>query len=112
MRTFVDNHDTYGRGNDGEVKANILAANALHPAAACAIFLPHWKEPYKQDIKQMIYARNMAGINNESTFETMNRTAAQYAIKVNGTDGKSVVVLMGLNLMAFVNRKGSRLSAR
>lgn len=94
--TFVDNHDTYGRGNDGEVKANILAANAFilaAPGTPC-VFLPHWKE-YKQDIKQMIYARNMAGINNESTFETMNRTAAQYAIKVNGTDGKSVVVLMG-----------------
>lgn len=94
--TFVDNHDTYGRGNDGEVKANILAANAFilaAPGTPC-VFLPHWKE-YKQDIKQMIYARNMAGINNESTFETMNRTASQYAIKVNGTDGKSVVVLMG-----------------
>lgn len=94
--TFVDNHDTYGRGNDGEVKTNILAANAFilaAPGTPC-VFLPHWKE-YKQDIKQMIYARNMAGINNESTFETMNRTAAQYAIKVNGTDGKSVVVLMG-----------------
>lgn len=94
--TFVDNHDTYGRGNDGEVKANILAANAFilaAPGTPC-VFLPHWKE-YKQDIKQMIYARNMAGINNESTFETMNRTAAQYAIKVNGTDGKSVVVIMG-----------------
>lgn len=94
--TFVDNHDTYGRGNDGEVKANILAANAFilaAPGTPC-VFLPHWKE-YKQDIKQMIYARNMAGINNESTLETMNRTASQYAIKVNGTDGKSVVVLMG-----------------
>ena len=94
--TFVDNHDTYGRGNDGEVKANILAANAFilaAPGTPC-VFLPHWKE-YKQDIKQMIYARNMAGINNESTFETMNRTASQYAIKVNGTDGKSVVVIMG-----------------
>lgn len=94
--TFVDNHDTYDRGNDGEVTDNILAANAFilaAPGTPC-VFLPHWKE-YKQDIKQMIYARNMAGINNESTFETMNRTAAQYAIKVNGTDGKSVVVLMG-----------------
>lgn len=94
--TFVDNHDTYGRGNDGEVKANILAANAFilaAPGTPC-VFLPHWKE-YKQDIKQMIYARNMAGINNESTFETMNRTASQYAIKVNGTNGKSVVVIMG-----------------
>lgn len=94
--TFVDNHDTYERGNDGEITDNILAANAFilaAPGTPC-IFLPHWKE-YKQDIKQMIYARNMAGVNNESTFETMNRTVSQYAIKVNGTDGKSVVVLMG-----------------
>lgn len=94
--TFVDNHDTYDRGNDGEITDNILAANAFilaAPGTPC-VFLPHWKE-YKQDVKQMIYARNMAGINNESTFETMNRTASQYAIKVNGISGKSVVVLMG-----------------
>ena len=94
--TFVDNHDTYGRGNDGEIKNNILAANAFilaAPGTPC-VFLPHWKE-YKADIKQMIYARKAAGISNESSYEKLNRAAGQYAIKVNGDNDKSVVVLMG-----------------
>ena len=94
--TFVDNHDTYDRGKGNDLTANILAANAFilaAPGTPC-VFLPHWKE-YKADLKQMIYARKTAGISNESTFEALNNKPAQYAIKVNGDDGKSVVVLMG-----------------
>lgn len=95
--TFVDNHDTYQRDdNNDEMTANVLAANAFilaAPGTPC-IFLPHWKM-YKEEIKQMIYARKAAGISNESSFTTLMTTTSQYAIKVNGDNGKSVVVLMG-----------------
>ncbi len=93
--TFVDNHDTYGRDNDSETTANILAANAFIlavPGSPC-VFLPHWKS-YKKDIKQMIYARNLAGIHNQSTFAALNNSTSQYAITVSGTVGK-VVIIMG-----------------
>ncbi len=94
--TFVDNHDTYGRNNDSETTKNILAANAFIlavPGTPC-VFLPHWKA-YKEEIKQMIYARNMAGINNQSTTETKRISAQKYAVVVNGADGHSVVIVMG-----------------
>ena len=74
--TFVDNHDTYGRNNGNDLTANAVAANAFilaMPGTPC-VFLPHWKA-YKQELKQMIYARNMAGGNNESPFETLSRSA-------------------------------------
>lgn len=94
--TFVDNHDTYNRGNDSETTANQEAANAFilaAPGTPC-IFLPHWKS-YKTAIKQMIYARQLAQLHNESTYSSLANKSAQYAIKVNGADGASVVVLMG-----------------
>ena len=94
--TFIDNHDTNNRGNGNDLTDNILAANAFilaAPGTPC-IFLPHWKE-YKAGLKQMIYARKTAGISNESKFQTLKSTTSQYAIKVNGDDGKAVVVLMG-----------------
>ncbi len=97
--TFVDNHDTFGRGNDSETTANILAANAFilaTPGVPC-VFLPHWKT-YKRDIKQMIYARNLAGVHSQSTFSALNSSAGQYAIKVAGTTG-SVVIVMGSQAM-------------
>ena len=96
--TFVDNHDTFGREDKGsETTSNILAANAFilaAPGTPC-VFLPHWK-PYKANIKQMIYARQMAGIGNQSSIYNLSKSTSQYAIKVSGTDGnKSVVVVMG-----------------
>ena len=94
--TFVDNHDTYQRGNDSETKANQLAANAFilaAPGTPC-IFLPHWKS-YKESIKQMIYARQTAGISNQSTTEQLQSKTNQYVMKVDGTDGKSVIVMLG-----------------
>ena len=94
--TFVDNHDTNNRGNNNDLTANIMAANAFilaAPGTPC-VFLTHWLA-YKNDLKQLIYARNTAGISNESQFATLARSASQYAIQVNGADGKSVVILMG-----------------
>ncbi len=93
--TFVDNHDTYGRDNDSEVTNNILAANAFilaTPGSPC-VFLPHWKQ-YKKDIKQMIYARNLAGIHNQSSYDILFNGSTQYAIKVAGANS-SVVIIMG-----------------
>ncbi len=93
--TFVDNHDTFNRGNDSETTANILAANAFilaAPGNPC-IFLPHWKS-YKHDIKNMIYARNAAGIHNQSAITSLYNASTQYAIAVTGTTG-SVAVIMG-----------------
>lgn len=94
--TFVDNHDTYGRGNDSETKKNIVAANAFilaAPGTPC-LFLPHWKS-YKQNLKQMIYARNLAGINNQSNIMELSNSSSQYAMRTDGDDGKSVIILMG-----------------
>ena len=94
--TFVDNHDTYGRGNGNDLTANVTAANAFilgMPGTPC-VFLPHW-QAHKEEIKQMIYARKAAGISNESTFETLVRTQAQYSVKANGEDGRSAVLLIG-----------------
>ena len=109
--TFVDNHDTYNRGNDSETKKNIVAANAFilaAPGTPC-LFLPHWKS-YKQALKQMIYARNLAKIHNESSTTALNNTTSQYAMKVDGADGASVIVLMGnkaLPWMAYTNQQPS-----
>lgn len=92
--TFVDNHDTYRDQN--ALTGNVLAANAFilaAPGTPC-VFLPHWKE-YKQQIKQMIYARKAAGISNESSFRGYNGGTAQYGMRTEGDGGKYVVVLMG-----------------
>ncbi len=92
--TFVDNHDTYGRDNDSETTDNILAANAFilaAPGSPC-VFLPHW-QAYKKDIKQMIYARTLAGIHNQSTYDILYNASSQYAIEVQGKSGKVVVVM-------------------
>ena len=68
--TFVENHDTQYR-EDAEqdpIKKNVEAANAYMlamPGTPC-VFLKHWID-YKESIKQMIYARQLAGITNTST---------------------------------------------
>lgn len=94
--TFVDNHDTY-RDAATKVANNILAANAFIlslPGTPC-VFLPHW-QTYKQDIKQMILARQLAGINNQSTCsevwkDNQNRL---YAVKTTGENG-SITLIVG-----------------
>ena len=69
--TFVENHDTQYRdaGNPQDpISQNVEAANAYMlamPGTPC-IFLKHWQQ-YKESIKQMIYARQLAGITNTST---------------------------------------------
>ncbi len=89
--TFVDNHDSYREGYN-RCNQNVLAANAYilaMPGTPC-IFLPHWRE-YKQQIKQLIYARKLAGITNQSGFETTFESGQCLATCVNG----KLEILMG-----------------
>ncbi|MBR1923534.1 MAG: chitobiase/beta-hexosaminidase C-terminal domain-containing protein [Paludibacteraceae bacterium] len=80
--TWVDNHDKFmrpdnndefaGRGNSmtPALKGRLLCANALilsMPGIPC-IFYPHWYQ-YKDYLKDMIRARKLAGVHNESTVE-------------------------------------------
>ena len=98
--TFVENHDTQYRdaGNQQDpIRTNIEAANAYllaMPGTPC-IFLKHWID-YKENIKQMIYARQLAGITNTST--TRNMANAQdknyYAQSTMGTRG-AILAAMG-----------------
>ena len=72
--TFVENHDTqYRNASDTQdpITQNVEAANAYMlsmPGTPC-VFLKHWME-YKNSIKQMIYARQLAGITNTSSTNT------------------------------------------
>ena len=97
--TFIENHDTQARANDQQdpIKSNVEAANAYllsMPGTPC-IFLKHWKE-YKESIKQMIYARQLAGINNMSNTNNMakNETSNYYVQRTVGTRG-SLLAAMG-----------------
>ena len=69
--TFVENHDTQFRDSynpQDPLNQYVEAANAYMlamPGTPC-VFLKHW-QTYKESIKQMIYARQLAGITNTST---------------------------------------------
>ena len=69
--TFVENHDTQYRDSynpQDPLNQYAEAANAYMlamPGTPC-VFLKHWMA-YKDEIKQMIYARQLAGITNTST---------------------------------------------
>ena len=82
--TFVDNHDTYRDQN--KVSKNQMAANAFilsTPGTPC-VFLSHWKM-YKEEIKNLIYARNLAGITNESKMDVLgNATNEGCAFEIKG----------------------------
>ena len=78
--TFVENHDTQYRDTSNPqdpINQYVEAANAYMmamPGTPC-VFLKHWMS-YKESIKQMIYARQLAGITNTSA-------TAQYAYSNN-----------------------------
>lgn len=98
--TFVENHDTQYRDANNQqdpIRTNIEAANAYllsMPGTPC-IFLKHWID-YKESIKQMIYARQLAGITNTSN--TNNMANAQdknyYVQRTMGTKG-AILAAMG-----------------
>lgn len=94
--SFVENHDTQYRSEsepNDPINQNIAAANAYllaMPGTPC-VFLRHWLD-YKEEIKQMIYARQLAGITNTSATFNMRSSAAYYAQRTTGTKGYLMVV--------------------
>ena len=98
--TFVENHDTqYRDANNPQdpIRQYVEAANAYllaMPGTPC-VFLKHWMD-YKESIKQMIYARQLAGITNTSTTaqQAYNSSLNYYAQRTTGTRG-TLLVAMG-----------------
>jgi alpha-amylase len=98
--TFVENHDTQYRDSYNEqdpITQNVEAANAYMlsmPGTPC-VFLKHWMQ-YKNSIKQMIYARQLAGITNTSSTNTgASSTSSNYYVqRTVGTRG-SLLAIMG-----------------
>ena len=95
--TFVENHDTERRSNAAQdpLKKDTLAANAYMlamPGTPC-VFLKHW-QAYPSQIKAMVAARRVAGINNESSYTNFRSAAGYYAniIKTNNENRLLVVV--------------------
>jgi alpha-amylase len=106
--TFIDNHDTFERGddentkkhefigynvnlNDSAVKDKILQANAyilMLPGVPC-VFWPHWYM-YKEVIKELIALRKLAGIHSESpvTGEYGTSSSKYYKAVITGHHGK------------------------
>ena len=98
--TFVENHDTQYRDSSNPqdpLNQYVEAANAYmlaSPGTPC-IFLKHWKD-YKESIKQMIYARQLAGITNTSTTtQTANNSSANYYIRTTTGSRGSLIAAMG-----------------
>jgi len=104
--TFVENHDTqYRSASDPQdpIKQYIEAANAYMlamPGTPC-VFLKHWQS-YKESIKQMIYARQLAGITNTSTTaqQAYNSSSNYYVQRTTGTRG-TLLVAMGSSAYAI-----------
>ena len=98
--TFVENHDTQYRDSynvQDPIRTNVEAANAYMlamPGTPC-VFLMHWME-YKNSIKQMIYARQLAGISNTSSTSTVtsNSSSNYFVQRTVGTRG-SLLAVMG-----------------
>ncbi|MCR4853249.1 MAG: chitobiase/beta-hexosaminidase C-terminal domain-containing protein [Prevotella sp.] len=95
--TFVENHDTERRAGSEQdpLKKDTLAANAYllaMPGTPC-VFLKHW-QAYKPEIKAMVEARRVAGINNMSTYANMRSNKEYYSnlVKTNGENRLLFVV--------------------
>lgn len=109
--TFVENHDTEVRADgssNGPLRKDTLAANAYllaMPGTPC-VFYKHWLD-YKDEIKAMVAARKLAGINNQSTYATMRSTATYYAnaVKVDGVN--KLMVVVGSNPDGYVPSSSS-----
>lgn len=98
--TFCENHDTEYRSatvQQDPITKNIAAANAyilLINGTPC-VFLKHWKSN-KDEIKQLIYARKMAGITNDGSRYIAQATTASYsAIRTMGNNNCDVITAFG-----------------
>ena len=95
--TFVENHDTEKRLNNAQdpLLKDTLAANAYllaMPGTPC-VFMTHWLA-YPAQIKAMVAARKLAGINNESSYRTVRSTSDCYInIICNGNDDRMLLVI-------------------
>ena len=110
--TFLDNHDTFERGNaygdnqfGGEkcdlnsatIKNKVLQASAyllMMPGVPC-VFWPHWVR-YKDEINALIAVRKRAGIHSESAVLEESSAQYQYNATVQGHRG-TVIVRVGKN---------------
>jgi alpha-amylase len=98
--TFVENHDTQYRDANNQndpIRSNIEAANAYMlamPGTPC-VFLKHWLT-YKESIKQMIYARQLAGITNtSSTYQVANNSSSNYYVRYTAGSRGTLLAAMG-----------------
>lgn len=99
--TFVENHDTQYRDSynpQDPINQYVEAANAYMlamPGTPC-IFLRHWLT-YKESLKQMIYARQLAGITNTSTTARHAYSANNnyHVQRTTGTRGSLLAVMGG-----------------
>jgi len=104
--TFIDNHDTFNRGNDAEDVANKRDGSSINdvslmmrchayllsmPGVPC-VFYPHWVK-YKSEIKAMINARRMAGVHSESSVQEESGNG-YYRATIQGKYG-SVKLMLG-----------------
>lgn len=91
--TFIDNHDTFERGNGSDFAgisemSKIIQANVFilcMPGVPC-VFYPHWVK-YKSLIKPLILARKAAGVNSESTISNETATSNKYEATIQGLNG-------------------------
>lgn len=98
--TFVENHDTQYRSvsePQDPLNQYVEAANAYllsMPGTPC-VFLKHWMD-YKASIKQMIYARQLAGIiNTSATSQLASSSSSNYHVQTTtGTRG-TLLAAMG-----------------
>lgn len=108
--TFVDSHDTFQRGGDGQqdvagsgdgssvtnAAQTVLACNAYilsMPGVPC-VFYPHWVT-FKSDIKKMINARYKTGVHSESAVSD-EAGSGYYKATITGTNGQ-IRLLLGPN---------------
>ena len=97
--TFIENHDTEYRSASAPqdpISKNVEAGNAYMlamPGTPC-VFLKHWIQ-YKESIKQMIYARQLAGIFNTSMTYNQDRSQSPnyYVQRTVGSNGTLLVAL-------------------
>ena len=97
--TFVENHDTQLRhdgSSNGPLERDTLAANAYlmaMPGTPC-VFLPHWLD-YAAQIKSMVAARKLAGINSESGYKVFRSNAKYYAVITSTKNEERMLTALG-----------------
>ena len=98
--TFVENHDTQYRDSynpQDPLNQYVEAANAYMlamPGTPC-VFLKHWIQ-YKESIKQMIYARQLAGVTNTSaTAQQASNSSSNYYVRTTAGTRGTLLAAMG-----------------